>query len=227
MKRAGRLALLALCLGPAACSSGFHPDFHPLATSQKSDRIQDLSMAIARSPQDVDLYAKRAEAYENIGDYKSAIDDLNKAISLKPGEAQYRFLRAIAFAYAGDDAMAKQEFATANAMDPNSADGYDAEAWVLATAPEPSMRNGAKAIEYATKACQMTDGKDPDKLETLAAAYAESGNFDEAIKWQNKAIDLTSPTLLPTLNDRRTRLEFYRKHQPWRPTPPNQTAAAS
>jgi hypothetical protein len=48
----------------------------------------------------------------------------------------------------------------------------------------------------------MTGWNDPDMLGTLAAAYAGTGDFDDAIKWQQKAVDLISPTLLVTLNER-------------------------
>ena len=82
------------------------------------------------------------------------------------------------------------------------------------------MRDGKKAVESATQACEMTNWNDPDMLGTLAAAYAETGDFDDAIKWQQKAVDLTSPTLLVTLNQRQARLALYQSRHPWRPAPP-------
>ena len=83
------------------------------------------------------------------------------------------------------------------------------------------MRDGKKAVESATQACEMTNWNDPDMLGTLAAAYAETGDFDDAIKWQQKAVDLTSPTLLVTLNERQARLALYQNHRPLRPAPAN------
>ncbi|HKN00772.1 MAG TPA: tetratricopeptide repeat protein [Candidatus Binataceae bacterium] len=221
MKQIGVVALVAFAMLPLGCASGVHLDTDPMATGQKIDRIGDLSMAIDRSPRDPELYAKRALAYENNGEYKTAIADLDQAILIKPDNPQYRFLRGIAYAYAGDDSMAQQEFERAMAMDPGSYQSYNARAWLMATAPDAQLRNGKKAVEYATKACEMTNWQDPDVVGTLAAAYAETGDFDNAIKWQQKSIDLTSTTLLVTLDERKARLALYQNHQPWRPTQPN------
>jgi len=221
MKRVGAAALCALVVSIAGCSSGLQLNTAPMRSNPKTDRIADLSMAINRSPRDPKFYVQRAQAYENNGEYKSALADLNQAMTLRPDDAKYRFLRGIAYAYAGDDQAAKEDFARAEEMNPDSAESYNARAWLMATAPNPRIRDGKKAVETATTACQMTDWQDPDMIGTLAAAYAETGNFDEAIAWQQKAIDLTSETFLTTLDERRARLALYQSHQPWRPTPPN------
>ena len=221
MRQVGVVVLISLVGLLADCSSGVQLNSTPLAPARKTARIEDLSMAIARSPRDPTFYVKRAQAYEADGRYETALADLDQAMTLRPDDAKYRYLRGIAYAYAGDDEAAKQDFARAEAMDPDSADSYNARAWLMATAPNPQLRDGKKAVESGTRACEMTDWKDPDMLGTLAAAYAEAGDFDDAIKWQQKAVDLTSPTLLVTLNERRARLALYQNHLPWRPAPPN------
>jgi tetratricopeptide (TPR) repeat protein len=227
MKQVGVAALLALCLASIGCAGGVALDSKPLAGAKRTDRIQDLSMAIAASPRDPKFYVERAYEYERNGEYKSAIADFNTAMSLRPDDAQYLFKRGVAYAYAGDETAAKQDFARANAMAPGSVEAYNEQAWLMATAPNPGMRDARKAVEYATRACEMTRWQDPSTMETLAAAYAESGNFDEAIKWQQKAVNLTPTTFLTTLDQRRSRLALYQQHQPWRPTPPLHPIATS
>jgi tetratricopeptide (TPR) repeat protein len=221
MRQVGLAALTALVGLLSACSSGVQLNSTPLDPAPKTARIQDLSMAIARSPRDPKFYVERAQAYEANGQYKTALADLDEAMTLRPDSAKYRYLRGIAYAYAGDEQAAKQDFARAEAMEPDSAESYNARAWLMATAPDPQMRDGKKAVESATRACEMTNWNDPDMLGTLAAAYAETGNFADAIKWQQKALDLTSPTLLVTFNERQARLALYQNHRPWRPAPPN------
>jgi tetratricopeptide (TPR) repeat protein len=137
-------------------------------------------------------------------------------VTLRPDNAKYRSARH-RYAHAGDDQSAKQGFARAEAMDPDSAESYNARSWLMATAPGPQVRDGKKALESATRACEMTAWKDPDMLGTLAAAYAATGDLNDAIKWQQKAVDLTAPTLLVTLNERQARLALYQSCRPWRP----------
>ena len=78
------------------------------------------------------------------------------------------------------------DFSEATWDNPKSADAYRNGAWLLATCPEAHLRDGIKAVDYATKACDATQWKDPDCLGTLAAAYADAGDFKQAVKWETQ-----------------------------------------
>src|SRR5438270_574180 len=88
-------------------------------------------------------------------------------------------------------------------------------AWFRATCPEARFRNGKEAVELATRACTLENWKDADGIDTLAAAYAEIGNFAEAERYQQKAMALLSEdeALRPKF---RERLAQYRAKQPVR-----------
>jgi tetratricopeptide (TPR) repeat protein len=101
--------------------------------------------------------------------------------------------------------------------DPNMLNGI---AWLLATSPRADLRNGTKAIEYATRACELTKWKNANIIDTLAAAYAEVGDFDSAVKWQKEAINLlTEKEPSNWQAEFEERLKLYQSGKPYREAP--------
>jgi hypothetical protein len=87
--------------------------------------------------------------------------------------------------------------------------------WFFATCPDKRCRDGKKTVELGTKACEMRQWKDQDTLDTLAAAFAEAGDFDQAIKRQSEALKLyEEPGELRT--GMQKRLALYQKHHAYR-----------
>ena len=110
------------------------------------------------------------------------------------------------------------EFREAIRLKPNDPGTYNEIAWDLATLPEAKQRDGKSAVEFATQACELTEWKDPAYLDTLAAACAESGDFDAAVKWQVKAIELLPDE--KEKEDYRTRLKLYQEKRPYHDASP-------
>ena len=107
------------------------------------------------------------------------------------------------------------DFEAAIRFEPTGADNYNALAWLWATCSDGKLRNAKKAIDYARKACELTAWKSGAILDTLAAAYAESGQFDEAVNWEKKA--LAMPDLANQVGDSaRARLKLYQQRKPYR-----------
>lgn len=123
-------------------------------------------------------------------DYKKAITDCSRAISADPNCCEGYLLRATANHNLDNDAKAADDFKEAIRINPSHVSALHMLAWLLSTCPEPNLRDGGHAIEFAARACELTKWKNPSCLHCLAAAYAEIGNFEAAIKYETKALSL-------------------------------------
>ncbi|HEY1377497.1 MAG TPA: hypothetical protein VGF55_11925, partial [Gemmataceae bacterium] len=121
--------------------------------------------------------------------------------------------RGLTYRLQGEWAKAVGDFARAAFLDPTDADAPNELAWLWATCPDGRYRDGAKALDYAQHACELTAWQDASCLDTLAAAYAACDRFAEAGRWQAQAVRLADPA------DERAyqaRLDLYRAGRPFR-----------
>jgi Zn-dependent protease len=88
----------------------------------------------------------------------------------------------------GEWQRAIEDYSEAIRLQPKLATAHNNLAWLLATCPDDSLRNGQQAVEHATFACNATGWSTPNCLGTLAAAYAEVGDFDQAVRWHKRAL---------------------------------------
>ena len=91
-------------------------------------------------------------------------------------------------------------------------------AWLLATCPDARYRDGTRAVVLANRACVLTASEDPVYLDTLAAAYAEAGEFAMAVKWQQEALVLTRDA--KAREKSQARVALYQAKTPYREGPP-------
>ncbi len=176
--------------------------------------IADYDAAIRADPLDAAAFANRGLAKRDKGDVNGGIADLSRAIAINPKFAPAYVARGAAKLRAGDAEAAIADYTHAIEIDSNLAAAYNGLAWVLATAPQPAVRDGRRAVETALKACELSEWKSPTYLDTLAASYARAGNFSDAVKWQHKALE--SPRLADA-DAFGQRLRLYEEGKPWPP----------
>jgi len=175
--------------------------------------IIDFGDGIRLKPDNAEAYYNRGIAYYLKGDYDKAIADYSEAIRLKPDDVAAYNNRGIAEGLKGDYGKSMADLREAIRLQPDYVKAYNSLAWLLAVCPDPNVRNGAKAIEYAKKACELSGWKIPVYFDTLASAYAEAGDFDNAIKWENKS--LASNASYATLERMGLRLSLYEQKKPY------------
>jgi len=151
----------------------------------------------------------RGNAYLSTGEHEFAIEDYEEALDLGDQiEEMQASLPDNDFEYSPDDGVLNNL------------------AWVLATSTSDDLRDGKRAIELATLACEVTDYKAPHILSTLASGYAEDGDFDKAIQWIEKGLEVNSKRVVSELvpeeeierqkKSLQKELKQYRKKLPWR-----------
>jgi tetratricopeptide (TPR) repeat protein len=141
-----------------------------------------------------------------------AVAEYRKALEIQPSYADAHQRLGLVWYEAGQFCQALPELAEAIRLQPDNASYLGQLAWALATCPEVSVRNGAKAIVLADEAVRFTDGKDVKLLDVLAAAYAESGRFAEAVATVRRALAMVSDRNGPVDADAlRARLELYQR----------------
>jgi len=156
-------------------------------------------------------------AHATKGEHDRAILDFTKTIEIIPRFAMAYNNRGLAYAMKSQYDRAISDYNKAIEMNPKFPVAYNQLAWLLATCPDGKYRDGRKAVENATRACELSQWVAPYLLDTLAAAYAEAGEFEHAVKWQSKAIELATPDYDKAAMQ--TRLKLYKAGKPYREAP--------
>lgn len=186
------------------------------------DAAADYTRALELAPTDFGALTGRGHAHFQLQQFAKALVDYSSAIEVATD-------RSGAYANRGDVYRKLQrweeaaaDFRKAIELDPSSPRGYQGAAWLMATCPEDRFRNAELGLQTAAKAAELAGQQDYQILDTLAAAHANTGDFDQAITAISQAIKL-APAQQATLLAQR--LELYNAGTPFR-EPLTRTAQA-
>ncbi len=171
--------------------------------------IRDCDEALRIEPKCIQAFVNRGLAHAGKGDQDKAIMDLDQAARLGSEDARVFLYRGRAWCAKGDCGKAISDYERAIRLDPKCRAAYRCQAWLLSTCPQAKYRDGPRAVDAATRACELSGWSAAADWETLAAAYAECGRFDEAAKWQEKALQDAAHAKV-TGEEGRQRLQMYR-----------------
>jgi len=148
--------------------------------------IELATAVIGREPENVSALRTRADTLLGLGDHTAAIKDYERAI----------------------------EVGVENPLQKSGI--LNNLAWVLATSPKDELRDGEKSVRFGTEAAELTEFKEPHILSTLAAGYAEKGDFDKAVEWSTKAVELGRELEHDQVEQLEEELKSYQENKPWR-----------
>ncbi|MGA2797840.1 MAG: tetratricopeptide repeat protein [Thermoguttaceae bacterium] len=145
-----------------------------------------------------------------------AIDVYGEFLKDHPNESNILYARGNAYLNLGLQAEAVADYEKAYKDLSKDSGLLNNFAWVLATSPDEKLRDGQRAVKMATEACKLTEYKQGHILSTLAAAYAETGDFDNAVKWSEKSAEAGKTEDADHAENYKKELETYKAHQPYR-----------
>jgi protein O-mannosyl-transferase len=195
---------------------------YELGTSQRQKgkweaAQQHFLQATLLNPGNASAFNQRGIVLGFLAQWPEAVECFKQAVNLEPRRSQYRADLALAFDEIGEKEAAQLQYREATRGDPAWPEQARKTAWMLATRPEATHRDGGRALQLARQVCQAASQLQPEDLDALAAAWAESGLYPEAIKYAQAALELATSSCFENSGIRQ-HLISYQKHLPWRET---------
>lgn len=183
----------------------------------KEEAFKHLQQAIRINPLSRENHYVLGKFLLEQGQADQALSEFETTVSIRPHFASGEEGLGSAYEAIGDNREALVHWQKAHAIDPSRVSATVGIAWLLATAPEDSIRNGAEALSLAESANELVTTEDFDVLDTLGAAYAENGQFTRAISTATRALELAvAQGNSPSADAIRSRLQLYRANKPYR-----------
>jgi tetratricopeptide (TPR) repeat protein len=181
--------------------------------------IKDAALHLKRA---IEIDPSQADARNNLGKLlafegrtNEAMEHLQRALEIRPDypDAHYNLAKVLLATSRASEAS--EHYRAALALRPDWAPVLQEAAWLLATHPNQNVVDPARAISFAERAVELTRRRDPAALDTLAAAYAASGDFDKAISTARGAVDLIEDQNPSASSAIRSRINLYRQRRPF------------
>ena len=175
-----------------------------LQSNNLDEAITHLKHAIAAGPETAEMHSTLGIALGTKGQTAESIPQFERALALSPKLTEARYYLGVALVMTGRGNEGLAHWREILREEPDNIQVLNEAAWVLATSASATLRNGRESVALAEHAAQLTSGRAPEILGTLAAAYAESGDFAKAIETEQRAAEAATqsgnPRLAASLN---------------------------
>ena len=151
--------------------------------------------------------------------FELALKDWSSALELERSDSVALGGRGDCYYSIGNVSAAIDDYRAAVEADARNSKSCNSLAWILATTTTDSLRNGTDAVKYARQACKLTNWKQWQYLDTLAAAYAETEDFETAEKLQKQVLTLVKNEIAESLSKVENRLTLYQEKRRFRESP--------
>jgi Flp pilus assembly protein TadD len=184
---------------------------------RSDEAIAQYRMAVRLDPAFAAAYNNLGQALCRNGSVDQAIACCEMALQIEPDYLEAHYNLAVALARQGRTSEAVTQYQAALQINPGHPEILNNLAMLLAASSDASIRDGAKAVQYAQHACELTHYRAPVIVSTLAVAYAEAGRFDDAVATARQACDLASASDQSALRQKDEQLlALFRARQPYR-----------
>lgn len=183
------------------------------SAGRNQDAISQYGEAVRLDPGHANAHYNLGVLLAESGQLDDAIRHHERAVQLKPDFAEAQYLLGVALFARGRAADAARHYEDAIRIREDFADACNNLAWILATDPDERLFNPVRAVELAERACRLTQRRDAGHLDTLAAALAAAGRFEDAVRAAQEAIEVADAGLAGEI---RGRLALYKAGQPFR-----------
>jgi tetratricopeptide (TPR) repeat protein len=190
------------------------------AQGRTTEADEQFQKALAIKPDYAPAHYSLANLLFAQGQWQGAVEHYQQALEQMPDSVHAHYQLGLSLQCLGKSAAAIPEFDKVLELDPNHVAAQNNLAWILATCPDASLRNGSKAMDLAQRAMHLSDGKSPQILDTLAAAYAEAGQFPEAVGTARRALELSeAQNNKPLMEVIHNQLKLFETNSPYHEQP--------
>jgi tetratricopeptide (TPR) repeat protein len=203
----------------------FDPDFAQahnnlgvllLSQGKAAEGLRELREALRLNPGDFETEFNLAVALNQHEEWSEAAELFGKLLAKRGSDTNAHYQLAVALTHLQRTREAMSHYASALLILPDQPEALNGLSWILATAQDQGFRNGGEAVRMAERACELTARKDAQKLQTLAAAYAENGRHTDAISTMQSALEMARSSKSSDTNRMQLMLDAFRANKPWR-----------